>query len=463
MSAPMKHHERNKICYTRPKYREGRRERAVKVYTINKESRYLLIQGVPAIKLEGDLLKMCSQYGSIEEHRILKDYPAEEFTEVYLVKYHQFQSARFAKRKLDDKPFFGGVLHVCYAPEYESVQETREKLQERKRFVARKLRQLELDKASQAQQSLDDANQISVNERTQETEAVTQQSSYTEGESIKSRPSMSSSLHPQTFVHDKTDFTESSTVGQRFGQQDDRSFQSSDLSGMQPIQSMSGQYLELPAPPRELPPWQRQAQHGKPTFDHARVPSANSVFPADYNPFINRPSMESFVGPKLSLGMQIRPKATSNRNTAMEHHQGGAARAPIRAKINPVETQSQVSAQTSGETHNTTFSKSERRTRMTMKPSFVPRQMQALLKRKHSETEHDVQRTSQDTIHVNDPATGDASMDRTVSVIRNRMRAVSQVAVTTPSTSTGSLSSSLMSPSISTAPLIRPPIKRKKI
>ena len=49
---------------------------------------------------------------------------------------------RVAKRKLDDNSFLGGVLHVCYAPEYETVQDTREKLQQRRIDVARRVRKL---------------------------------------------------------------------------------------------------------------------------------------------------------------------------------------------------------------------------------------------------------------------------------------------------------------------------------
>lgn len=33
----------------------------------------------------------------------------------------------------------GGILHVCYAPEYENVNDTRQKLLQRKRIVIRKL------------------------------------------------------------------------------------------------------------------------------------------------------------------------------------------------------------------------------------------------------------------------------------------------------------------------------------
>ena len=50
-------------------------------------------------------------------------------------------SSRFAKKKLDDYSFFGGILHVCYAPEYESVAETRQKLQDRRKVIAAKTRQ----------------------------------------------------------------------------------------------------------------------------------------------------------------------------------------------------------------------------------------------------------------------------------------------------------------------------------
>ncbi|KAG8443151.1 hypothetical protein GDO86_011817 [Hymenochirus boettgeri] len=84
-----------------------------------------------------ELVKLFALYGTIEEYNPLDEYPAEEFTEVYLIKFQRLQSARVAKRKLDESSFFGGLLHVCYAPEFETVQETREKLQERRKFVAR--------------------------------------------------------------------------------------------------------------------------------------------------------------------------------------------------------------------------------------------------------------------------------------------------------------------------------------
>ncbi|XP_061442953.1 RNA-binding protein 48 [Rhineura floridana] len=132
-----RHHAQQSICVSRAKYREGRRPRAVKVYTINLESRYLLIQGVPALGVMKELVEQFALYGTVEEYNPLDDYPAEEFTEVYLIKFQKIQSARVAKRKLDERSFFGSLLHVCYAPEFETVQETREKLQDRRKYIAK--------------------------------------------------------------------------------------------------------------------------------------------------------------------------------------------------------------------------------------------------------------------------------------------------------------------------------------
>lgn len=137
------HHVRSELCQTRPPYREGRKSSAVKVYTVHHESRYLLVQGVPAVGAGNELDKLFSTYGQISEICPLDDYPADQFSEVYLVKFERIQSARFAKRKLDDYSLFGGVLHVCYAPEFETVQDTREKLQDRRRVMAARIRKLE--------------------------------------------------------------------------------------------------------------------------------------------------------------------------------------------------------------------------------------------------------------------------------------------------------------------------------
>lgn len=75
----------------------GRSNRVIptlQVYTINLESRYLMVQGVPAIGVMTELIQLCALYGVVEEYRPLDEYPAEEFTEVYLVKFQRLTSAR---------------------------------------------------------------------------------------------------------------------------------------------------------------------------------------------------------------------------------------------------------------------------------------------------------------------------------------------------------------------------------
>nr|XP_042910093.1 RNA-binding protein 48 isoform X1 [Parasteatoda tepidariorum] len=130
------HHIKKSICGTRAKYRDGRKDTAVKVYTINQESVYLIISNVPTVGASEQLQAICDQYGNVVDFRPLDEYPSEEFTEVYLVKYDALSPARIAKKQLDDKSFFGGILHCCYAPEFETVTETRSKLQERRKYVA---------------------------------------------------------------------------------------------------------------------------------------------------------------------------------------------------------------------------------------------------------------------------------------------------------------------------------------
>ncbi|NXN28361.1 RBM48 protein, partial [Nycticryphes semicollaris] len=132
-----RHHAQLGVCQSRAKYREGRRPRAVKVYTVNLESRYLLIQGVPALAVMKELVEQFALYGAIEEYHALDEYPAEQFTEVYLIKFQKLQCARVAKKKMDERSFFGSLLHVCYAPEFETIQETREKLQDRRKYIAK--------------------------------------------------------------------------------------------------------------------------------------------------------------------------------------------------------------------------------------------------------------------------------------------------------------------------------------
>ena len=53
------------------------------------------MQGVQAIGVMTELVQLLALYGAIEEYRVLDEYPAEEFTEVYLFKFQKLTSARW--------------------------------------------------------------------------------------------------------------------------------------------------------------------------------------------------------------------------------------------------------------------------------------------------------------------------------------------------------------------------------
>ncbi|CAI2184690.1 5925_t:CDS:2 [Funneliformis geosporum] len=120
----------------RPTYRAGRKPTAVRVYTVNQESRYLVVENVPALGLTKELLELFALYGTIEEYRYLDDYPCEEFTDVYWIKFQSLPQARAAKRKVDDHTFFSSNLRVRYGPEYETIEDTRQKLIDRRNVIS---------------------------------------------------------------------------------------------------------------------------------------------------------------------------------------------------------------------------------------------------------------------------------------------------------------------------------------
>jgi len=134
------HHKQADFCFTRPDYRATGNETAVKVYTVSQESSFLLVQNVPTLGLSKALAQLFGNFSTLQRFEKLQNYPCEEFCEAYLLKYSSLPSARYAKKKHDNAVFYNSKLHVCYAPEYESVLETRDKLITRQKIVAAKLR-----------------------------------------------------------------------------------------------------------------------------------------------------------------------------------------------------------------------------------------------------------------------------------------------------------------------------------
>lgn len=71
-----------------------------------------------------------------------------------------------AKKMIDTKNFYGGSLHVCYAPEFESLEQTRQKILQRKRDIIFRLNNLrkerEEKKFEQVSEAENNANKITV-------------------------------------------------------------------------------------------------------------------------------------------------------------------------------------------------------------------------------------------------------------------------------------------------------------
>ncbi|KAK1269687.1 hypothetical protein QJS04_geneDACA005040 [Acorus gramineus] len=116
-----------------PRYRDE--PPAVRVYTVCDESKYLIVRNVPALGCGDDLMSLFSTYGDVDECKPMDAEDCEPFTDVYWIKFAQFGNARFAKRKLDEFAFLGNRLQVSYAPQYESLSDTKEKLEGRRKEV----------------------------------------------------------------------------------------------------------------------------------------------------------------------------------------------------------------------------------------------------------------------------------------------------------------------------------------
>ncbi|KAJ6986260.1 RNA-binding protein 48-like isoform X1 [Populus alba x Populus x berolinensis] len=111
----------------------------VRVYTVCDESRYLIVRNVPALGCGDDLFKLFASYGDVEECKPMDAEDCEQFTDVYWIKFRLISNARFAKRKLEESIFLGNPLQVSYAPRFETVSDTKDKLEGRRKEVFARL------------------------------------------------------------------------------------------------------------------------------------------------------------------------------------------------------------------------------------------------------------------------------------------------------------------------------------
>ncbi|WCJ38468.1 RNA-binding protein 48 [Euphorbia peplus] len=120
-----------------PRYKDE--PSAVRVYTVCDESRYLIVRNVPALGCGDELSKLFASYGDVEEIKPMDAEDCESFTDVYWIKFRLVSNARFAKRKLDEFGFLGNLLQISYAPEFETLSDTRDKLEGRRSEVLSRL------------------------------------------------------------------------------------------------------------------------------------------------------------------------------------------------------------------------------------------------------------------------------------------------------------------------------------
>ncbi|XP_072993270.1 uncharacterized protein [Typha latifolia] len=108
---------------------------AVRVYTVCDESKYLIVRNVPSLGCGDELMKLFGSYGPVEECKPMDAEECEPYTDVFFIKFSQVSNARFAKRKLDESVFLGNRLQVSYALQFESLLDTKEKLEARRKEV----------------------------------------------------------------------------------------------------------------------------------------------------------------------------------------------------------------------------------------------------------------------------------------------------------------------------------------
>ncbi|CAI5722528.1 unnamed protein product [Hyaloperonospora brassicae] len=125
--------------------------RSVRVFTVASESRYVVVRNVPALGVIEDLLQRLRLYGKVCEYRLLDhaddrqaalgvegnddDDDDDEFADTVWVQYETVNNARHAKARGVQKLFFGSRLQISYAPHFETLEDTMDKLARRRQLL----------------------------------------------------------------------------------------------------------------------------------------------------------------------------------------------------------------------------------------------------------------------------------------------------------------------------------------
>ncbi|CAG2223664.1 unnamed protein product [Mytilus edulis] len=312
-----------------------------------------MIQDVPALGTTQELIKLCAVHGAVEEYRLLDEFPTvDRYTDVVLVKFKRILSARHAKKKLDNWSFLSVPLHVTYAPEYESVEETREKLQDRRsKDQSRRGKTSEghIEKTSEGHIENDSKQAHKVSERIES--RIPALASYQNNHSFSknhvstdnSQDNINNKMpHITNFSsnHDNnTDYsTHQNSQTYSYGnnlvstEKNDNLHQThSQQTSVNPPPPViepppwCQQTLVIPPPPvREAFPNYSKINQHKTTFDFARVPTANAPFPSDYD---GRKFPQNVAAKEIKTQIHDDPKddvikqnsAGSNKQSASAH------------------------------------------------------------------------------------------------------------------------------------------------
>ena len=123
------------MAVSRPKWRDTKyKDTSVIVYSVAQESVHLLVQNIPIFIKGDDVNQLLTPFGKIILLS-LSNKDEENFCCSYHVEYESIEISRVAKKNLDDKSFYGEHLHVVYATQYETLQQTEDKIKLRKDTV----------------------------------------------------------------------------------------------------------------------------------------------------------------------------------------------------------------------------------------------------------------------------------------------------------------------------------------
>ena len=120
---------------SRPKWRDTKyKDTSVIVYSVAQESVHLLVNNIPIFIKIDDIEQLLNPFGKIASLSFYEK-DEENFSNSYHVEYESIEISRVAKKKLDDKSFYGAHLHVIYATQFETLEQTKQKIKLRKEKV----------------------------------------------------------------------------------------------------------------------------------------------------------------------------------------------------------------------------------------------------------------------------------------------------------------------------------------